>query len=114
MNVSSAIIRVLPEYSEELKDQIIKSDLCDYHLHDSDKIIITIEGKDISEEISKLRQIEDFPHVISAEMVYSYSEYELEQERDKIEKAAPFPDWLNNENIEAGNIPYNGNLKKKY
>ena len=114
MNISSAIVKTLPENAEELIIYLKASNLCDIHAHEHGKIIITIEGESISEEIAKLREIERNPHVLSTEMIYSYSEYELEKEREKIEMATPLPDWLNNENLDARNIPYNGNLKKKF
>ena len=114
MNISSAIVNTLPENTEELISYLAGSNLCEIHAHELGKIIITIEGEDISEEISKLRLIEKNPHVISAEMIYSYSEDELEKERKKIEMASPLPDWLNDNDLDARNIPYNGNLKKKF
>jgi len=114
MNISSAIINVLPEHEEQLVETLREKGLCEIHAHESGKIIITIEGENVSDEVAKLRIIERIPNVLSARMVYSYSESELEEERNKIEKAAEFPEWLNDKNIEAKQIPYNGNLKKKY
>lgn len=114
MNVSSVIIKVQPGKSKLVEQELIQRDLCEVHLNEAHKIIITIEGADVNEEVSKLRVIEKLQHVMSAEMIYSYSEDELEQERDKIERSDDIPEWLNNDNINAKNIPYNGNLKKKF
>lgn len=114
MNISSAVIKVSPGKEKEVLDNLNKSGLCEIHQCENNKIVITIEGVDISEEVSKLRAIEKIKNVLSAEMIYSYSEDELEQERNKIELSEPVPDWLNNENLNAKNIPYNGNLKKKF
>jgi len=82
-------------------------------MHDETKIIVTIEGEGISEEIVKLKKIQKMDHVISADMMYSYSEDELDREKDKIEKSGDINDWLNDNRQEAGLINYAGDLKKK-
>ncbi len=46
-------------------------------------------------------------------MVYSYAEDELEKERNKIELEKNIPDWLNDENVKAEDIKYQGSLKGK-
>lgn len=113
MNISSIVIRVLPEYCERLVAELKNSEICDYFLHDETKIIVAIEGEDISEEITKLKQIQKMKHVIAADMMYSYSEDELEKEKDKIEKSGDINQWLNDTNENAGLIRYAGDLKKK-
>ena len=113
MNISSIVIRSLAEYTEQLVAALKKSDVCDYHLHDETKIIVTIEGDGISEEIAKLKKIQAMEHVISADMMYSYSEEELDKEKDKIEKSDGIKPWLNDNRDDAGLISYAGDLKKK-
>ena len=113
MNISSIVIRTLPEHSENLVSELKKSEICDYYLHDETKIIVTIEGEGISEEIAKLKQIQKMDHVIAADMMYSYSEDELDREKDKIEKSDGIKPWLNDNSDEAGLISYAGDLKKK-
>lgn len=113
MNISSVVVRVLPENTEHLVGQLKDSDLCDYHLHDEGKIIVTIEGEGISEEIAKLKKIQAMKNVLSADMMYSYSEDELDQERDKIDKSDGIKPWLNDSSKDAGLINYDGDLKKK-
>tara|TARA_R110001592_G_scaffold182055_2_gene425058 strand:- start:373 stop:717 length:345 start_codon:yes stop_codon:yes gene_type:complete len=114
MNISSIVIRVLPEYCESTLELIKASDVCDYFMHDETKIIVTIDGDDISEEIGKLKQIQKMDHVISADLMYSYSEDELEKEKDKIEKSEDINKWLNDTNQDVGLISYAGDLKKKF
>ena len=114
MNISSIVIRVLPEHCESTLEQMKSSDLCDYFMHDETKIIVTIEGEDISEEIAKFKQIQKMDHVISADMMYSYSEEELDKEKDKIKKSGDINEWLNDTNQNAGLINYAGDLKKKF
>ncbi len=113
MNISSIVIRSLAEHSEQLVAKLKESDLCEYYLHDETKIIVTIEGEGISEEIAKLKQIQKMNHVISADMMYSYSEDELDREKDKIEKSDGINQWLNDKSENAGLINYAGDLKKK-
>ncbi|MPQ45591.1 nitrate reductase [Marinifilum sp. N1E240] len=113
MNISSIVIRSLAEHSENLVALLKESDLCEYHLHDETKIIVTIEGEGISEEIAKLKKIQKMDHVISADMMYSYSEDELDREKDKIEKSDGINQWLNDKSKDAGLINYAGDLKKK-
>lgn len=115
MNVSSIVVQARPEYIDGLVEAFKSSDLCDYHFHDKEKgkIIITIEGEGVTEEIAKLKQIEKFPHVIAADMMMAYSEDELEAERDKIEVERKIPAILLDDNIRAEDIVYHGDLKKK-
>jgi len=113
MNISSIVVKTLPEHSVELIQQLKESEFCEFHHYEDGKIIVTIEGKDVSEEISKLRLIEQTPHVMSASMVYSYSEDELEAEKEKLKTSPDMPDWLNDENVKASDIKYGGNLKHK-
>lgn len=114
MNISSIVIRVLPEHCESTLEKIKASEVCDYFMHDETKIIVTIDGEDISDEIGKLKQIQKMDHVISADMMYSYSEDELEKEKDKIEKSGDINEWLNDTSENAGLIKYAGDLKKKF
>jgi nitrate reductase NapD len=71
MNISSIVIQAKPEYVEEIIAVCEANDFCDYHFHDVEKgkIVVTIEGKDIDEEMSKMKKIEQIPHVICADMM---------------------------------------------
>jgi len=114
MNISSIVVRVLPEYCESTVEALKSCEVCDYFMHDETKIIVTIEGEGISEEIAKLKKIQKMEHVISADMMYSYSEDELDKEKDKIEKSGDINEWLNDTSQNAGLINYAGDLKKKF
>ncbi|MEN8191538.1 MAG: chaperone NapD [Bacteroidota bacterium] len=113
MNISSIVVKVLPENSDEVIKYFKESDFCEFHIYEKGKIVVVIEGEDVSEELEKLRLIEQTPNVISASLVYSFCEDELEIEREKLKVSADFPDWLNDENIKAKDIKYNGNLKSR-
>jgi len=113
MTLSSIVVQTKPEFIETVINSLKESNLCEYHLHDEKgRIIITIEGAGVEEEISKLSNIQKLPHIISAEMMYSYSEDELDKLRENI--GDKIPTWMNDENINAKEIVYNGDLKKKY
>ena len=118
MNISSVIIQAKSENIDDLVKLLKESNLCDYHFHDKKKgkIIITIEALNIEAEMNILKQIEQIPNIISADMQMSYSEDELDIAIKNIEKNikdGTIPESLNNDNIKAKDIVYNGNLKKK-
>ena len=114
MNISSIVVQTKPEFIDQVVELLKSSDFCEYHFHkDSGHIIVTLEGSGIEEEIKKLKKLQALPNVISAEMVYSYSEDELEQQRDKLELSHT-PDWLSDPNVKAQDITYHGDLKKRF
>ena len=116
MNISSIVVQTKPEFYEELINTINESDVCEYHLKDDKgKIIVTIEGENTEEEVAKLKVLQSFPRVISAEMMFSYSEDELDGIRDNLEATNDnVPSWLNDESVGAEDIKYNGDLKKRF
>ena len=114
MNISSVLLMVKPENVEGVITAVEKVKTAEYHMHDElGKIIITIEGENLDEELKLLKQIKAIPKVISAEMMYSYSEDELDDLRKGLEKNNDIPGWLNDENVKAEDIKYHGDLKKK-
>ncbi len=115
MNVSSIVVQARNEFIEGLVEKIKKCDFCDYHFHDASigKIIVTVEGEGIEQEMANVRKIEALDHVISAEMMMAYSEDELDLEREKLGKSDVVPDVLKDDNLKAEDITYHGDLKKK-
>ncbi len=93
MNISSIVVKTKPEHVQEVRESLDKSGLCEVYLHDDQgRIIVTIEGKDVNEEMNKVKQIHDISHVLSAQLSYSYSDEEFKnaaQEFKKIEDAVP-------------------------
>ncbi len=114
MNLSSIVIQTRAEHLEDTLKLIKASNLCEYHLHDGKgRIVVTIEGKDTAEEIEKLKNLQALPHVISAEMIFAYSEDELEAERAKLEQTEDnIPQWLNDPDADIRDIKYGGDLKR--
>ena len=114
MNISSIVVKTLPKHINEVVESLKNCDVCDYHMHDElGRIIITIEGKGVAEELKKLKVIEAIPHVMSADMQMAYSEDELSSHMEVLENADLVPKVLNDNSINASNIVYNGDLKKK-
>jgi nitrate reductase NapD len=116
MNISSIVVQTLPEYLEGVIEVLKECEVCDYHFHnESGKIIITIEGEDVSEELSKLRIVEAIPHVIAADMQMSYSEDELDRHMKVLKNADAVPKVLDQDTtkIDPSTVVYNGDLKKK-
>ncbi len=114
MNVSSIVVQTLPKYIEEVVEALKNTPECDYHFHDEKgRIIITIEGAGVSEELEKLHVIEAIPHVIAADMQMAYSEDELDAHMEVINGADAVPKMLNDDDLDPRDIIYNGDLKKK-
>ena len=114
MNISSVVVQTVPKFLDKVVESLKNSDACDYHMHDEKgRIIITLEGADVSEELKKMKVIEMIPHVVSAEMQMAYSEDELDANMERMENADLVPKVLNDEDIDPRDIVYRGDLKKK-
>ena len=114
MNVSSIVVQTVPKFLDEVVESLKNCEVCDYHLHDEKgRVIITIEGEDVSEELGKLKVIEAIPHVIAADMQMAYSEDELDANIKVINESDAVPTVLNDENIDVDSVVYHGDLKKK-
>jgi len=114
MNISSIVVQTVPKYLEEVVENLKQCEVCDYHMHDEKgRIIITIEGESVKEELEKLRVIEGIPHVISADMQMAYSEDELNQHMEVLDNSDAVPKMLNDDNLDLDNVIYRGDLKKK-
>ena len=114
MNISSIVVQTLPKHINEVVNSLKNCDVCDYHMHDElGRVIITIEGDGVQEELKKLKVIEAIPYVMSADMQMAYSEDELSAHMEVLENADLVPKVLNDKNIQSHEIVYNGDLKKK-
>ena len=85
MNISSIVVKTLPEHVRTVIENLRSTDFCEVHFHDTTgRIVVTIEGEDISEEIRKLKLVQGMSHVLSADLAYAYSERELALAREHI------------------------------
>jgi len=114
MNISSVVVQTVPKFLDEVVESLKNSDACDYHLHDAKgRIIVTIEGEGVSEELKKMKVIEMIPHVVSAEMQMAYSEDELDAHMERLDNADAVPKMLHDDDLKVEDIIYNVDLKKK-
>ncbi len=86
MNISSIVVKVVPDRIQQLLAHLKESDICDVHFQDAvGRVVVTIEGESVEEEMRKLKLIQGMPNVISAALAYAYSEKELADASDRIE-----------------------------
>lgn len=113
MNISSIVVQTLPKNLEEVVKALKASGVCDYFMHDElGRVIVTIEGDGVQEELKKLKVIEAIPNVISADMQMAYSQEELDSHLEVLENSDTVPRVLN-EDVKPEDIVYNGDLKQK-
>jgi nitrate reductase NapD len=75
MNISSIVVKTLPENLEALKARLAESGLCDVHFSDKlGRIIVTVEGDENEDETKKLKAIQKLPQVVSADFSYTYAD----------------------------------------
>ena len=114
MNVSGILVQSKAENVKDVVKRLEESGLCDVYTHDElGRIVITIEGEGIDEEIEKLNKIQVLDGVITADMHYSYSEDELSKARDEFALGDEVPEMLNDDSLQAQDISYHGDLRKK-
>lgn len=114
MNVSSIVVQTVPEHLDEVVASVKACEVCDYHMHDEKgRVIITIEGAGVSEELEKLRVVEAIPFVYAADMQMAYSEDELDEQIDFINERDAVPKVLNNADVDIDRVVYNGDMKKR-
>jgi nitrate reductase NapD len=114
MNISSVVVQTVPKFLDGLVEELKNCDACDYHLHDEKgRIIVTIEGDGVAEELKKMKVIESLPHVVSADMQMAYSEDELDMHMEVLANSDAVPRMLHDNDLKPEDIIYNGDLKKK-
>ena len=114
MNISSIVVQTVPKFLDDVVASLKACEACDYHLHDEKgRIIITIEGESVSDELAKMKIIESIPHIVSAEMQMAYSEDELDRHMEVLNEADLVPKMLHDDSMDVDNIVYRGDLKKK-
>ena len=114
MNVSSIVVQTVPEHLDEVVTSLKACEVCDYHMHDEKgRVIITIEGKGVSEELEKLRVVEAIPFVYAADMQMAYSEDELDEQMEFINGRDAVPKVLHDPDVDVDRVVYNGDMKKR-
>lgn len=106
MNISSVIINLKDESVKNgVLDDLAKINECELVTNEGQKIISLINAKDIDDEIRIFRAIEAINGVSSVTMAFSYQEdLDFNPENVKLHQ------MLNDENLNAKNIVYNGHV----
>lgn len=77
MNISSVVVKTLPEHLATVRSSLLASGLCEIHFSDDlGRIVITLEGEESADETTKLKEIQKLPHVVSADFSYTYTDEE--------------------------------------
>ncbi|UCE72637.1 MAG: chaperone NapD [Nitrospiraceae bacterium] len=85
MNVSSIVVTAAKEHLQDVMDTINAMDFCEVHFFDGHgKMVVTIEGASIDEQMERMKKIQNSPSVISANLAYSYCEDEILASFDRI------------------------------
>ena len=88
MNVSSIVVKTKPEHIQDVIVDINAIDLCEVHFNDDEgKIVVTIEGENIEEQMARMKKIQALSNVSSANLSYSYTEDEVAAGLDQIVKS---------------------------
>lgn len=93
MNISGIVVKTATEHFEQVMEALNASELCEIHFHDgTGKIIVTVEGTDTGEEVKKMREIMNLPHVLCVDLAYSYHEDGLQggfEQLESVQEAVP-------------------------
>ncbi len=95
MNISSIVVKAAPGKGNAVLEGLRESGLCEVHFHDDrGRIVVTIEGRSIDEEMEKLKAIQALPSVVAAHLAYAYSEDEPMPDRAGIPTRIAVPAGL--------------------
>lgn len=113
-NVSSLVVMCRGEDIARLWEEIeaIPQTQCHYK-DESGKIVVTIESQSVDEEIKILKKIEGLRGVVSAQMIYTYHNAELEALQENIQRQEAVPEILQNDKLKAEEIAYNGDVQDR-
>jgi nitrate reductase NapD len=114
MNVSGVVVKTLPHRFNEARELLRAGRLCDVHFDDGQTtIIVTLEGSSAAEETRLLREIQALAPVLTAEMVFSYAEDELNELRQAVESdAGKVPLFLEDHSLGAEEATYGGDVNR--
>ncbi len=113
MNISSVVVRTKPEHVKEVLQALEDSGMCDVYFHDdTGKIIVVIEAESTDEEVFKMKAIRSLPKVLSAELVFSYSDEWAKAKEYLDRNTEKVPEILNDEKVKAEDIVYKGRVPK--
>lgn len=108
-NLSSVLIVAKKEYMSELELKIAKIPCCSVELCEEDKMVVVIESANLDEELKAFKELESLPHIISANMVFSYQD--LDEDMQKAINSGAVEVLKKDEKAE--DVRYFGNIYKQ-
>jgi nitrate reductase NapD len=73
VSISGIVVKTAPEHLETVMAALEASGLCEIHFHDpGGKIVVTVEGEGEGDDVRKMREIMDLPHVLCVDLAWSY------------------------------------------
>ena len=102
MNISAILVATTPEYLEQLKVEIDAIEWAEvHHVEEQGRMIITIEGKDLDEDLERIKFLNTLPGVITASMIQYYFEDEMEGMWESVHSKDPntIPAYLDNDDL---------------
>jgi nitrate reductase NapD len=85
LNVSGIVVKTSKKHLQQVIDNITSVDGCEVHFNDSEgKLVVTIEGESINDQMERLKRIQGIPFVYSVDLSFSYCEDELRRSLGEI------------------------------
>ena len=110
MNISSAIVYTKDgNEAAEVAKRIEQVKGCEVIAAQDGKIVVVMSAENLDGEIELFKALEGVEGVSGAAMIYSYQE-DLQQDIESIKKSGKISEILFDENIDAKDIVYNGNI----
>ena len=104
MNISSVLLIIKPEFKEAVLGKIKAIKNASVELQEGEKLIVLLESEDLDSELRAYKALESLPHIISANMIFSYQDLDEDIAKIKDEVASV----LKND-TKAEDIKYYGN-----
>ena len=110
MNISSLVVYKKEDASEqEIISQIEQVKGCEVVAAQEGKIVVVMSAENLDGEIELFKVLESVEGVAGVAMIYSYQE-DLQKDVESIKKSGKISEILFDENIDAKDIVYNGNI----
>ena len=110
MNISSAIVYTKDgNEAAEVAKRIDQVKGCEVIAAQDGKIVVVMSAENLDGEIELFKILESVEGVAGVAMIYSYQE-DLQKDVESIKKSGKISEILFDENIDAKDIVYNGNI----
>ena len=110
MKISSAIAYAKKgKEAADVAKKIDKIEGCEVVAAQEGKIVVVMSAENLDGEIELFKVLESVEGVAGVAMIYSYQE-DLQKDVESIKKSGKISEILFDENIDAKDIVYNGNI----